>query len=302
MQTNPPFTSATAKEWDRVRAAFASSIMVDTALASLAQNLDGPEWPLRGGSETPADYIDLSFEEVGEFLALKGQPPERLDALIAILGETLAFDDPFGEMVEQSVANERQDNPVPKNLAKLGIPESFPITLTALSAETVEFCTLEQLATLGEFAIFAQSMSQNVIVGGDFKRLLNALSHIDEAAIARFLPSRPGQRGLFLVETVAHLLRSLSDAARPAVSAAPDTLPAPLQARLALALAYFPEEAHTLKRELGSGVSGGRYLASLSDPQMETVVAAVLGKAWGISAPKPKKVSWFARLWGTERT
>jgi len=37
----------TAKDWDEVRSAFASSIMVDTALSSLAQNLDGPDWPVK---------------------------------------------------------------------------------------------------------------------------------------------------------------------------------------------------------------------------------------------------------------
>ena len=32
---------STAKDWDEIRTAFASSIMVDTSLNSLAQNLDG---------------------------------------------------------------------------------------------------------------------------------------------------------------------------------------------------------------------------------------------------------------------
>ena len=77
-------------------AAFASSIMVDTALNSLAQNLDGPEWPIKGKEETPAKYIDLTFDEVVELLQLKGQSPERFDQLISLLRETLAFDSPFG--------------------------------------------------------------------------------------------------------------------------------------------------------------------------------------------------------------
>jgi hypothetical protein len=158
--------ATTAKEWDTIRAAFASSIMVDTSLGSLAQNLDGPEWPIKGKDETPAAYIDLTLEEVVELLALKGQPETRIDDLAGILRETLAFDDPFGEMVEQSAAQEGQDNPLRKNLAKLRIPEDFPITLTGLSAGTREFCALEKLGTLGEFAVFAQGMSRQVIVGG----------------------------------------------------------------------------------------------------------------------------------------
>ena len=68
----------TIRDWDETRAAFATSIMVNTALSSLAQNLDGPDWPLKGKDETPAKYIDLGYEEVIEYLAMKGQPVERI--------------------------------------------------------------------------------------------------------------------------------------------------------------------------------------------------------------------------------
>src|SRR3954470_21159464 len=143
----------TAKEWDEVRLAFASSIMVDTALSSLAQNLDAPDWPIKGKDETPAKYIDLNFEEATEMLQLKGQKPERIDQLVGILKETLAFDSPFGEMVTQTEAASARDNQLLKNLAKLGIPENFPMALTALEPGTLEFCKLEQLVTLSEFAV-----------------------------------------------------------------------------------------------------------------------------------------------------
>lgn len=289
---------ATAKEWDQVRAAFATSIMVDTALSSLAQNLEGPDWPIKGKDETPAAYIDLSFEEATELLALKGQPPERIDTLIGILSETLSFDDPFGEMVEQSVANEAQDNPITKNLAKLGIPENFPITLTALSTGTLEFCALEKLGTIGEFAIFAQGMSQSVIVGGDFKTLLNALSHVDEKAIATFLPSRPGQRGLFLPETVALIVRSLSPTVHSGLAAAPGTLPSAAQVKVNAAVAFFPEQAAALKHEAEAGVTWERLLSSLGDPAVEAAVSAILTKALAIELPSAKKGGWFGRLFG----
>jgi hypothetical protein len=138
---------STAQDWNEARTAFASSIMVDTSLSSLAQNLDGPDWPIKGKDETPAKYIDLSFEEVVELLQLKGQPPERIDQLVGLLKETLAFDSPFGDMVEQTQAASERDNPLLKNLAKLGIPENFPIALTALEPGTLEFCKLEKLST-----------------------------------------------------------------------------------------------------------------------------------------------------------
>jgi len=59
-----PTEDRTAKDWDKVRMEFHTSIMVDTSLNSLAQNLDGPDWPIQGKEETPAKYIDLSFDEL----------------------------------------------------------------------------------------------------------------------------------------------------------------------------------------------------------------------------------------------
>src|SRR4051812_9649602 len=117
--------NSTAQDWDEIRKAFASSIMVDTSLSSLAQNLDGPDWPVPG--ETPATYVDLTFEEMQEWLATRGMTPEHADLLVNIFKETLAFDNPFGEMVEQNEAAAQRDNQLLKNLARLGIPEDFPV-------------------------------------------------------------------------------------------------------------------------------------------------------------------------------
>jgi hypothetical protein len=250
---------STSAQWDEVRTAFASSIMVDTSISSLAQNLDGPDWPIKGKDETPAKYIDHSFEEVAELLQLKGQSPDRIDQLIAILKETLAFDSPFGDMVEQTQAAEARDNPLLKNLAKLGIPENFPIALTALEPGTLEFCKLEKLTTLGEFAVFAQNMSQNVIVGGDFRKLLNALSHVDEAALAEVLPFRRGGKGL-------HLAEALAQAAR-----APDAV-----ARAELATTWFRDELAALEKELAAGGSLERQFVFLGNPAVEATAIALL--------------------------
>ena len=129
----------TAKDWDEIRSAFAASIMVNTPLSSLAQNLDGPDWPVKGKEETPAAYIDLGYDEMVTMLTMKGIPPSKADFLITLLKETLAFDNPFGDMVEQTEASAAKDNQLLKNLVKLGIPESFPIGLTALSQDTLEF-------------------------------------------------------------------------------------------------------------------------------------------------------------------
>lgn len=276
---------STAKDWDEVRSAFAASIMVDTALSSLAQNLDGPDWPIKGKDETPAKYIDLNFEEVTELLQLKGQSPDRIDQLIGILKETLAFDSPFGEMVEQTEAASARDNPLLKNLAKLSIPENFPIALTALEPGTLEFCKLEKLTTLGEFAVFAQSMSQNVIVGGDFRTLLNALSHVDEGALAKVLPFRRGTKGL-------HLVEALAQAAR-----APDAV-----ARAETATLWFREELAAIEKDLAAGGTLERHFVILGDAALEKKAADLLrphlrvvvaGKGSGGDAKKSGLFGWL---------
>jgi hypothetical protein len=277
---------STAIEWNEVRSAFAASIMVDTALSSLAQNLDGPEWPIKSKDETPAKYIDLGFEEVVELLQLKGQTPERLDHLIEILKETLAFDSPFGDMVEQTQAAADRDNPLLKNLAKLNIPENFPVALTSMEPATLEFCKLEKLSTLAEFSVFAQGMSQNVIVGGDFKKLLNALSHVDEGALAEVLPFRRGQKGLHLVEAMGKAANS------------PDAA-----ARAELATTWFHAELAAIETDVAAGGSLERHFVVLNDAALEKRAADLLRPHLRV-APKvvvvpPKKkgglLGWFSR-------
>jgi hypothetical protein len=276
----------TAKDWDDARSAFASSIMVDTSLNSLAQNLDGPEWPIKGKEETPSKYIDLTFDEVLALLQLKGQQPERIDQLVGILKETLAFDSPFGEMVEQTQAASERDNPLLKNLAKLNIPENFPVALTVLDTGTLEFCKLEKLSTLAEFAVFAQGMSQNVIVGGDFRKLLNALSHVDEAALANVLPFRIGHRGLHLVEAIAQAARSPNAAERAD-----------------LATTWFSQDLAALEKDLLAGGQLSRHFVAIGNPEIEKRAAELLQPHLRVAFPKaavPAKkkgglFSWFSR-------
>ncbi|HEY0945534.1 MAG TPA: hypothetical protein VGD81_09715 [Opitutaceae bacterium] len=291
-----------AKDWDEVRSAFATSIMVDTSLSSLAQNLDGPDWPLKGKDETPSNYIDLTYDEVVELLALKGQPAARVDELISILKDTLSFDDPFGDMVAQSTASAERDNPVLKNLAKLEIPESFPIVLTAVSPETLEFCRLEKLTTLGEFAVFTQTMSQNVIVGGDFRALLNALSHVDEQMIAKYLPFRPGTKGLHLIEAVAHAVRPLAAEQRARIAKKPAEAPDSLRARVAQLAGQFAAEKEHLRQQVAAGTSPSRLAVVLNDAALEPVVTALLAPHLGAKLPavavtgEAPRSGWFSRL------
>lgn len=240
----------TEQDWDEVRKGFSSSIMVDTSLSSLAQNLDGPDWPL--SDETPANYIDLSFDEMRDWLAVKGLGPSNGDLLIDILRDTLAFDSPFGEMVEQNEVASQRDNQLLKNLAKLGIPQEFPIALLAVSPDTREFCQHEKIDTLARLAVFAQGMSQSVIVGGDFRKLLNSLSHIDEGTIAEFLPFRAGEGGLHLVEALAQATRSTNPGAHAA-----------------LALKWFPVDFATIKADVRVPGAFARHFAVLGNAELE---------------------------------
>jgi hypothetical protein len=278
-----PEPKYTEKDWDDVRTAFASSIMVDTQISSLAQNLDGPSWPVKTKDETPSKYIDLSYGEALELLALKGQSAEKLDLLISILKETLAFDSPFGDMVEQTEAASARDNPLLKNMSRINVPENFPITLTALGSDTVEFCKLENLKTLGEFAVFAQGMSQNVIIGGDFRKLLNALSNLDEATLGEILPFRRGAKGLHLIEALGHAAR----------------LPNPMP-RAKEAAAWFADDFSQLKRDYTDDDSLARLLGVLGNLELERKVAELIRQmvkpGSGGRAKEEGKPGFFKRL------
>lgn len=289
--------SELSSQWDSVRTSFSTSIMVDTALSSLAENLDGPEWPGAGQKDTPADYIDLSYAEAVQLLNSHGYPEGTMAELVEILSETLAFDDPFGDMVEHSDAVAASENPILDNLKKLEIPEDYPIEFTNLSQDAKEFCELEKLSTLAEFAVFAQGMSQNVIVGGDFKTLLNALSHVDEAAIAQCLPFRPGKKGLHFVEAVGGVVRNLRKLERDKLATGGD-LSIETTARIAKLAHHFSADLADLKTRAAGGVELSREVMVLQDPAIEPI-AAVLIRSHIPAAPAPaKKSGWLGRLFG----
>ena len=325
-----PDPITTAQDWNEVRAAFATSIMVNTALGSLAQNLDGPEWPIPGPDETPAAYIDLSFDEVQDALMRKGQAADCVDQLVSILRETLAFDSPFEEMVAQVEAAEQKENQFLKNLARLEIPEDFPLEFVALGADTREFCQLEQVTTIGGLAVFAQGLSQNVIVGGDFRALLNALAQSDEPALASFLPLRAGAKGLHLPEALALGLRAQPMAVRMALArkvggkltaqqaaaaaSAPketvQTVEAELRVQAAhLAAEWFQADLAQLQQQVADGTPLARLLVVLDDPLIEAIVADLLkaylkrtppatGATEAGGALAPPRRGFFARLFG----
>jgi len=333
--SNAPSTSEDiAEQWEKVRKAFHTSIMVDTSLSSLAQSLEGADWPLKSPSETPSKYIDLSYEELLLMPAFT-MHPERVPQLLAILQETLAFDEPFGEMVADNPGADDRSNPILKNFAKLEIPEDLPISLVALTQETREYCELEHIATLKDFAIFAQGLSQNVIVGGDFRAFLNAISHIDQVALAQFLPFRPGLKGLHLMEGLALTARGYSTEIQAALAGkygarlgAEDKVAAKNAPSEELAAAedvltrqasayveYFRADLANLQLQINDGVPLMRLASELKHPLVESVVTGLLRPYLTLPAanapsrtttppladsavPIPKKRGFFASLGG----
>lgn len=203
-------------DWEQIRKEFVTSMMVDTKISALAENLDSPAWPIEGDDETPDKYLDYSFRELVELPEMDGYP-ERVNLLMDILKETMAFDDPFGEMLEIVDSPENQEETLLKVLDKLGIKRDFPIMLSSLTDETKEFCKEEEIDTLGDFVVFSQNIAKNIVLGGDFRAFLNSLSNLDERGIAKYIPFRVSEEGLHLPEGVGQTFTVLTPGERAAL-------------------------------------------------------------------------------------
>ncbi|MFA5262972.1 MAG: hypothetical protein WC378_04040 [Opitutaceae bacterium] len=310
--------STTPREWDAVRTAFSSSIMAGIPISSLAQSLDGAAWPLEGDGETPSDYIDLGYDEVRDLLAGKGRDPALIDRLAEILKETLAFDQPFGDMARLADPAGSAGGVLLRNLARVGIPGDFPMELAAVAQDTRDFCRLEKLETIGAFAVFCQGMAQNVIVGGDFRALLNALSHVDEETLCRFVPLRKGSKSVHIVEALALAVRSrppeiqvaLAMKAGVKVPASESTGISPdladsAQAELRLhasrlAGGWFKTEFVQMKAMAAAGSSVESFTAPLSNARMEAILVSILRPLLRSREPgcRREKRGFWLRLFG----
>lgn len=314
----------TAADWDEVRKKFHGSLMVETSLSSLAQNLEIKDWPHKQEDEKPSKYIDFNWDELLMLPEIAGKV-ERVEHLVTILKETLAFDDPFGDMVAQVEETAARENPILKTLSRLGIPEAYPLSLVNITEATRAVCGSEGVTTLGEFANLAQQMSTRVVLGGDFRTLLNVLSHGDEEGIGQFLPYRRGSTGLHLAEAlglaVAHLPRpeqlglakNYGAKLTPADLAAAKAIGSETAAKLegtvrtnvSAALEWFKDGKAELTRKLGEGTTLERYLVVINDPAREAVAARITGgllkgsispAAGAAPAAGEKKGGFFSRL------
>ena len=278
---NTPTDSASSprispSEWDDLRLEFRHSVMVDTSLAALAENIDGCVWPITGPPETPASYIALGHAEALARLASVGQPPSALDLLVVILRGTIAFDESFGEMVEIAGKAEAEHDPVPRNLERLGIPIDFPVRLCAIKPNTLQFCQRERIEVLTDFLTFARGASRQMIIGGEFRGLLNAITHVDEATIAKYLPFRTKTSGLHFVESLALLIRELDEVQRERLITQPASLPPEVYAKGEEYAVYFKAQVEELRAALTAGTPLSRLVAPLDDLLVEPTVASIL--------------------------
>lgn len=312
----------TAADWDEVRKKFHGSLMVDTSLTSLAQNLEIKDWPHAGEEERPSKYIDFNYDELLILPEIAGKQ-DRVDHLITILKETLAFDDPFGDMVAQVEETTSRENPILKTLGRLDIPEAYPLSLVSISEATRAVCASEGVNTVGEFANLAQQMSTRVVLGGDFRTLLNVLSHGDEEGIGQFLPFRRGSTGLHLAEALglavavlprpdqlglakhygARLAPADAGAAKAMGGETVAKLEGVVRKQIEAVFGWFKDEKAALIKKLGEGSTLDRYLVVINDPAREAVAARLAGALLKSSiptaaapAPEEKKGGFFSRL------
>jgi hypothetical protein len=314
-------------EWDEIRKKFRHSIMADTSLVSLAQNLDTKEWPHAGDDEKPSKYIDFNYDELLMLPEIAGKA-DKADHLIGILKETLAFDDPFGDMVAQVEETSAKDNPILKTLARLHIPDGYPLALANFSEGTRIVCASEGVKTIGEFANLGQQMATRVVLGGDFRNALNALTHGDEEGIGLFLPYRKGSTGLHLAEAIGLLSAGLPRPEQlglakaygaklsPADAAAAKALSkdqvekieSGLRVTLAAALEWFKDQKPALVKHLEDGGTYERYFVVINDPAREAIAVKLTSAALKVSAKAApaassagtpaKKGGLFSRLFG----
>jgi hypothetical protein len=194
-----------AKDWDNIRVKMMSSPMADIGIGYLAENA-GVDWKWPSGDLMPSEFLHMEFSELST--QPKFASAQIIDAFIEICRETLSFDNPFGSMVENELAS-TEENEVLKKAVRLNIPQDYPLRYTAISDDTKAFCKGESIETLGQLMEFSSNMAQQIVIGGDFRDLLNAISSEDTVKMATFLPYRPGEKGFHLPEAILILHRCL---------------------------------------------------------------------------------------------
>jgi hypothetical protein len=303
-----------AEEWEHFRKRFFNSILNDTEIAVLGQNA-GISWPFKGSDETPTKYIEYDFEELKSVPGLIGKK-KRVQHLMDILRETLAFDDPFSDMVDTVESESEEDDTFEKILAKLEIPTNYPADFIHFSPETKELLKSEGVETLIQTIHFGQNLARNVVIGGDLKSFLNGLAHTDEASIIKHLPYRRTERNLHLAEAVGLIARDLDAPvqfellSQAGVSLTEDEealrqragqlmLDASLKIameRLDTLCEWFIKEAADLEQICTTSGSVERYFIPINEPRRERVAATLARAKFGI--PKSERRGFLGKMSG----
>ncbi len=296
--------------WQGIRSKFFTSPMAELDLATLADNA-GEIWEGDGSELTAEDFLNYDYLELAAHPALGDQ--ERADKLVSILKETLAFDDPFSALIMEESPAEVRDS-VTGRAERLGLPLDFPLSLSNLSENTRSICASEGIRTLGDFLEFSSRMARSVVIGEDFRALLNAINTGDEQVVSRYLPFRPGQKGLHLPEAlgmiadrigkesflalVRHYGGSLnnreSQIADQVSEADLQPVQQTIQNHLGKIIAYFPSQKVALDEAAESQDSLQDYLAVLQDDKQERLLFAELW--FFFNGEYPFKRSFLSRL------
>jgi len=303
-----------AAEWEHLRERFLNSILNDTEIAKLGQNV-GVSWPFKGSDETPAKYIRYEFEELNTVPGLIGKK-KRVQSLMDILRETLAFDDPFSDMVDAVESESAEDDTFERILAKLKIPMDYPMAFIHISAETIKHLKSQGIDTLIQAIHFGQGLALDAQIGGDLRTFINGLGLIDEASVMQHLPYRRSVGNLHLAEAVGLMARDLDEPVQLELlsqagvslsddqealrkSATPSSIEASLQItmeRFDALCAWFTEEAEELEHICKKGESVERYFIPINESRRECVATTLARAKFGI--PKSERRGVLGKLSG----
>lgn len=305
----PPYTSA---EWDKLRFHLQDSMMARTSLAKLAKDI-GTSWPIKGSDETPEKYIAYSLDILQEMPEFYGKG-NRLPLLVRILRETLAMDDPFAEMVDHFDQFEHRENESQQTLMDWDIPAEFPVELANFSGETVKLCQKEEIRTISDLVDFAQRSAQTVVLGGEYRGFLNALSERDFKGLKRYLPVRDKEPGIHLAEAIGNIAADLTNAQAASLLAAyqisttkphwdPDNALPKAQTQAVMNLVrlattkrfeWMPDQAQQLRHAVQSGESALiRFFITLNDPELESLAHAIALASFEV---KPRSKGFLGRI------
>ena len=304
----------TTEEWDMIRKRFEASALNDMDLSILAQNA-GKKWPFKGSDETPSKYIEFKYEELGSVPGLVGKK-KRIQNLVDILRETLAFDDPFGDMADKVEHDGETDLTYERVLERFEIPTDFPARFIAFDEQGRSLIRDHGFETLIDVVRYGKTLHYDVEGVDDLKALMNSLAHRDELGIAKYLPYRRGTLGVHLAEAIGHIARmidvtlqielrsQIGDELKPEEAEMLDqTSTMTLEARLKMALEHIDEvsewfsaEAADLRELVENGGSYERYFITLNEHMIERVALALTRIKFG--DPQLEKTGLIAKLGG----